>query len=431
MLRRKLYKQLVDWKSNTDRMPLVITGAKQVGKTFLIDKFCKESYRQYYYIDFNEKPNFKDVFSGNLDATTILKNLTLEIKGFKIEPNETVIVLDEIQSCPNAIAALKFLAGDERFDIIASGSLFGINNKELVSFPVGYAEPLEMHSLDFEEFCWANGLSDYGFSVVRDYFVNKEPMPTSGHNRMFSLFKEYMVVGGMPRVVNDFVKNHNFENVLKMQRAIIEGYKDDIAMWAQGSEKMKVRNCFLSIPKQLAKDYKKFQYSVVEKGGTARKFAKSLMWLYDAGITNFCYNLSLLELPLEANSKNSEFKVYIRDTGLLVAMLEDGAQASIIKGNLGIYKGAVYENIIADIFTKQGKKLYYFEKPNGLEVDFIIKYDGNIAGVAAKSGDNKRAKSINSLVGHWGASKGIKLTYGNVSIDGKIDTLPIYMVMFL
>ena len=431
VLKRKLEKLLHAWKNNPDRMPLIVKGARQVGKTFTIDKFCRENYKHYYYIDFNEKPNFKDVFAGNLDNVTIIKNLTLEIQDLQLSPNETVIVFDEIQNCPNARTALKFLAKDKRFDIIASGSLLGINYKEIASFPVGFTDQVEMHSLDFEEFCWANGLNEDGLAIVKECFVNKQLMPASGHNRLFSLFKEYMVVGGMPRIVQDFVNNHNFGNVLRIQRAIIEDYKDDIAKYAKGNDKAKARNCFLSIPKQLAKDYKKFQYSVVEKGGAARKFGGALMWLYDAGIINYCYNLSIPELPLEGNSKNSEFKVYMRDTGLLVAMLEDGSQANIIKGNLGIYKGAVYENIIADIFTKKGKKLYYFEKPNQLEVDFIIRQEDVAVGVEVKSGENTKAKSIDSLVGFWGVSKGIKLTSGNVGVAGKIETLPLYMAMFL
>ena len=431
VLKRKVEQQLIDWKNSKDKMPLVVKGARQVGKTFLIEKFCREHYKRYYYIDFNEMPNFKAVFSGNLDATTIIKNLTLEVRNFRLTEGETVIVLDEIQNCPNARTALKFLAKDPRFDIIASGSLLGINYKEVTSFPVGYTDHIEMHSLDFEEFCWANGFNEDGIAILKECFDNKQPVPISGHNRILALFKEFIIVGGMPRVVWDFVNNHNFGNVLRLQRAIIEDYKDDIAKYAEGNDKAKARNCFLSIPKQLAKDYKKFQYSVVEKGGTSRKFGGSLMWLYDAGIINFCYNLSIPELPLEGNSKNSEFKVYMRDTGLLVSMLEDGSQSNIIKGNLGIYKGAIYENIIADIFTKLGKKLYYFEKSNRLEVDFIIRRENIAVGVEVKSGDNSKAKSISSLVDFWGVEKGIKLTSGNIGATDKIETLPLYMAMFL
>jgi predicted AAA+ superfamily ATPase len=431
MLKRKIENLLIEWKNNLSRNALVVKGARQVGKTFSIDKFCKENYKHYYYIDFNESPNYKAVFAGNLDAISIIKNLTLEIPDLQLIPGETVIFLDEIQNCPNARTALKFLTKDNRFDIISSGSLLGINYKEVVSFPVGYTDHLEMHSLDFEEFCWANGLNDAALSIVRGHFDDKQAMPESGHNRMYSLFKEYIVVGGMPRVVQDFVDNHNFGNTLRIQRAIVEDYKDDIAKYASGNDKAKARNCFLSITRQLSKDHKKFQYSIVEPGGCSRKFGGALMWLYDAGIINFCYNLSVPQLPLEGHSIDNDFKVYIRDTGLLIAMLEDGSQANIINGNLGIYKGAIYENIIADIFTKSGKKLYYNKKSNRLEIDFIIRQDNEPVGVEVKSGDNTKAKSLTSLVSFWGLNKGIKLVKGNISTTGKIVTLPLYMAMFL
>jgi predicted AAA+ superfamily ATPase len=206
---------------------------------------------------------------------------------------------------------------------------------------------------------------------------------------------------------------------------------DDIAKYAESAEKTKARSCFLSIPKQLAKDFKKFQFSIVEKGGSARKFAGSLMWLFDAGITNFCYNLAIPELPLEGNSKNAEFKVYMRDTGLLMAMLEEGSQADIIRGNLGIYKGAIYENIIADIFTKLGKKLYYFEKPSRLEIDFMIRQDNNPVAVEVKSADNTKAKSIKSLLEHYHVPKAIKLSSKNLGSSEQIQSIPLYMAMFL
>jgi len=424
-------KQLFSWKCNPNRRPLVIKGARQVGKTFSIDKFCQENYQNYYHLDFIKKPGLSGIFNGDLDSATIIKNLTIEIPEFTLDENNTIIFLDEIQACPHARTALKYLAQDKRFDIIASGSLLGINYQDVASFPVGYTDQIEMHSLDFEEFCWANGLNENGIDIIRDFYLNKEPVSSSGHERLLSLFKEYIVVGGMPLVVWDYVNNHHFGNVINIQRTIIEDYKDDIAKYAEGNDKAKARDCFLSIPKQLAKDYKKFQYSIVEKSGTSRKYGGVLMWLYDAGIINFCHNLSIPALPLEGNSKENEFKVYMRDTGLLVSMLEEGSQANIMKGNLSIYKGAIYENVIADIFTKLGKKLYYFEKPNRLEIDFIIRQGDIPVGVEVKSGDNTKAKSLYSLVNFWELEKGIKLTTGNVGISGKIETLPIYMAMFL
>jgi len=251
------------------------------------------------------------------------------------------------------------------------------------------------------------------------------------HERMIDLFKEYIVVGGMPRAVHEFVTTRNFAAVLKIQKAIIGDYTDDIARYAEGSEKAKARSCFMSIPKNLAKDYKKFQYSVVERGGTARKYGGSLMWLYDAGIINFCYNLSLPELPFEGYAKSDTFKVYMRDTGLLMAMLEEGSQADVIDGNLGIYKGAIYENIIADIFGKSGRKLYYFEHNGKLEIDFFIRRNKTATAVEVKSADNTKAKSMSAIIEKYGVKHGIKLSAKNVGGAGSIDSYPLYMAIFL
>ncbi|MDR2712335.1 MAG: AAA family ATPase, partial [Clostridiales bacterium] len=291
MLERKIEKKLFEWKNSHNKKCLLVKGARQVGKTFSIEKFCKENYQNYVYLNFDISDEYKKIFAGELDVETLIMQISLRIKGAKLVPKETVIFLDEIQNCPRARTALKFLAIDGRFDIIASGSLFGINYKEVPSFPVGYVNHLEMHSLDFEEFCWASGLAAEGLGYIKEFFTKKEAVPAASHNRMMELFKQYIVVGGMPAVVATFVNTHNFADVLEVQREIIEDYLDDIAKYAEGSEKAKARACFLSIPKNLAKDHKKFQYSVVQKGGSARKFGGSLMWLYGAGIINFCYNL--------------------------------------------------------------------------------------------------------------------------------------------
>jgi predicted AAA+ superfamily ATPase len=251
------------------------------------------------------------------------------------------------------------------------------------------------------------------------------------HDYLMEIFREYIVVGGMPRVVQEFVDTNNFSSVLKIQRDIISDYESDIAKYAEGSEKVKARSCFLSIPKQLAKDYKKFQYSLVEKKGTAQKFGGSLEWLYDAGIINFCYNLRSPQLPLEGNAMNDVFKVYMRDTGLLVAMLEDGSQIDIIDGNLGIYKGAVYENIIADIFGKLGKKLYYFEYRGQIEIDFFIRRNSQAQAVEVKSAGNTKSKSMTNIIANYDVEHGIKFSSNNVSASEKIDNFPLYMAMFL
>jgi len=431
MLERKIDEQLLAWKNKPDKKCLLVKGARQVGKTFSIDKFCRENYEHYIYVNFVLNEDYTSIFDGALDSASIIKRLTLLFPKAKIVPGETVVFLDEIQHCPRARTAMKFLAIDKPFDVIASGSLLGINYKEVPSFPVGYVNHLEMHSLDFEEFCWANGMTREAFGLLKTYFDADETVPRAVHNRMMDLFREYIVVGGMPAVVKGFVDTNHFGTVLETQRGILQDYLDDIAKYAEGNEKAKARECFLAVPRNLAKENKKFQYSVVEKGGTARKYKGSLMWLYDAGVVNFCYNLSIPQLPLEGNSKSDEFKVYMCDTGLLVAMLEDGSQKDIMDGNLGIYKGAIYENIVADVFTKMGKKLYYYCVPNRIEVDFFIRRGGQATAIEVKSSENTKSKSMKNIIEHYSVQKGIKLSTKNIDQTDKILHLPLYMTMFL
>jgi predicted AAA+ superfamily ATPase len=288
-----------------------------------------------------------------------------------------------------------------------------------------------MHSLDFEEFLWARGVPSQSIADIKGYFEKKEKVPPAMHERMMELFREYIAIGGMPRVVQEFVDTGNFASVLKLQRDILSDYASDIAKYAEGNEKVKTRSCFYSIPKQLAKDHKKFQYSIVEKKGTARKFAGSLEWLFEAGIINFCYNLRIPELPLEGNAMNDTFKVYMKDTGLLTAMLEDGSQADVIDGKLGIYKGALYENIIADVFGKLGNKLYYFEYRNQIEIDFFIRRNSQAVAVEVKSAGNTKSKSMENIIKNYGVERGIKLSSNNLSTSANVDTFPIYMAMFL
>lgn len=431
MLRRKIYESLLEWKKQKEKMCLVVKGARQVGKTFIINKFAQENYENYIYMNFDENPRYKAIFDGDLDVENLIKQISLRVPNANLIPYKTIIFLDEIQNCPNARTALKFLAIDKRFDVIASGSLLGINYREVESFPVGYTEQIEMHSLDFEEFLWANGVTSQSIKDIKEYFDKKEVVPSAMNERMMNLFKEYIVVGGMPRVVNDFIQNHNFANVLKIQKAIISDYEDDIAKYAEGAEKAKARACFLSIPKHLSKDYKKFRYSLVMPSGSSRKYAGSLMWLYDAGIINFCHNLEIPQMPLEGNSRSDVFKVYMRDTGLLVAMLDEGTQEDIIDGNLGIYKGAIYENIIADVLGKKGKKLYYFEYNSTLEVDFFIRFEKVVTAIEVKSAGNSKSKSLETVMDKYKVPKGIKLAPSNYGKKNDIDIFPIYMAMFL
>lgn len=430
-MKRKIEKDLIEWKENHDKKCLLVKGARQVGKTYIIDKFARENYKYYTYINFDENPAYKTIFDGDLDVETLTKQISLRVPGAQLEPQETILFLDEIQNCPRARTALKFLAIDGRFDVVASGSMLGIHYKDVPSYPVGYVDYLDMYSMDFEEFLWANGVKESSVGDIREYFEKREPVPEAMHDKMMELFREYIVVGGMPRVVSEFVNTHNFAKVLNLQKGILSDYTDDIAKYAEGAEKTKARACFLSIPKHLAKDYKKFRYSLVEPKATYRKYGGSLMWLYDTGIINFCYNLSEPALPLEGNARSDIFKVYMRDTGLLVAMLDEGSAEDIIDGNLGIYKGAIYENIIADIFAKKGKKLYYYEKDSKLEIDFFIRYQKMATAVEVKSAEKATSKSMTSIIQNHGVKHGIKLSAKNVSGNDTVESLPLYMAMFL
>lgn len=432
MLERKIEKNLLEWKNEKNKKCLIIEGARQIGKTFIVREFGKNNYKYFIEINFYETPAYKEIFNGSLNGKEIESQIRLRVPEAKdMVPGETLIFLDEIQFCPNAMTALKFLTVDGRYDYISSGSLLGLKTKDVSSYPVGYVKHLKMYSLDFEEFLWSRNVAQESIEEIRQNFINKTFVHPSAHQVMMDHFKDYIIVGGMPEVVYAFSQEKNYNKVLEIQRDILRKYEDDIQKYADTSEKNKIRSCFRSISKNLAQDYKKFRYSNVEKGGSARKYAGSLEWLYDADIIDFCYNLRVPELPLEGNVIDDCFKVYMKDIGLLMAMLEDGSQIDIIDGNLGIYKGAIYENVIADIFSKKGKKLYYFEHNSSLELDFIIRYDRKATPIEVKSADNTKSKSMTSLINNWGVEYGIKLSSKNVCKSDKVDSFPLYMAMFL
>ncbi|MDR0853358.1 MAG: AAA family ATPase [Clostridiales Family XIII bacterium] len=431
MLKRKIYDDLCIWKDKEKKKALVVEGARQVGKTFIVEAFARENYENIVFINFVKSPRMAQAFSGELDVDNILTQLSVLIPDSRFVPGSTIIILDEVQLCPNAITALKFFSLDGRFDVIATGSLLGMNYKEIASFPVGYIERLEMHSLDLEEFFLANKIKPDVIKTLRVNFEKKKPVPEAIHERLMELFREYIVVGGMPAAVSEYIETHHFGNVRKIQKDIVSDYLYDIAKYADGAEKTKARECFLSIPNQLSRDYKKFRYATVDKHGSARKYAGSLMWLLDADIISFCNNLERIELPLEGNVISDAFKVYMRDTGLLVSMLDEGAVADILSGQLGIYKGAIYENIIADIFTKAGKKLYYYEYRSNIEMDFIIRFAGEATAVEVKSADHTKSKSMKALIDNYGVKQGVKLSSKNVGYINNVTTYPLYMAMFL
>lgn len=436
MLKRKMEQKLMEWKNTENRKPLLIKGCRQCGKTFSVLDFAKKHYKNVVYLNFYENPDYASVFSGSLEVDTIVMMLSALLGSEAVfESGNTVLVLDEIQECPEARTALKFFRIDGRYDVIGTGSLLGVKGygKEPKSVPVGSETVIDMHPLDFEEFLWANGIADPVIEMLKQCLEKEKPVPEALHNRMKQLLLQYVVVGGMPDAVQTFVDTKQMDQVLQIQRDIVRSYEDDMVKYAEKKDKSRIKECFQSIPKQLSKENKKFQYAVVKKGSAASKYAGSLQWIEDAGIIVRCYNLSITELPLDGNAEEDIFKVYMCDCGLFVSMLEDGTQYDILQGNLYAYKGAIFENLIADIFGKMGRMLYYFHKDSGLEVDFVIRYKGEctLVEVKASTGNAKSTKTILRHPEKYHVSHAIKLGDYNVGRTEQILTLPLYMAFLL
>lgn len=437
MLKRKMEQVLLDWKNTPDHKPLIVKGCRQCGKTYSVLDFARKNYEHVVYLNFFENPTFASVFSDSLEVDHITMMLSALMGREAIfEPGKTILVLDEIQECPDARTALKFFKTDGRYDVIGTGSLLGVQgygSKEPKSIPVGYETVIEMTPLDFEEFLWANDISEQIIDMLKVYLREERPVPDALHQRLRQLLLQYTVVGGMPDVVQTFVNTKRMDEVLQMQRDIVRSYEDDMVKYAERKDKSVIRECFQSIPKQLSKENKKFQYSLVKKGASASKFAGSLQWIEDAGIISRCYNLSITELPLAGNADQDVFKVYMRDMGLFVAMLENGTQFDILQGNLLGYKGAIFEGLIADIFTKMGRKLYYFHKESSLEVDFVIRYKGacTLVEVKAVTGNTKSTKTILKHPEKYHVYHAIKLGDYNIGRSEQILTLPLYMAFLL
>ena len=436
MLKRKIEQRLVEWKNSAGRKPLIIKGCRQCGKTYSVLDFAKKHYSHTVYLNFFENPDYAAVFSGSLEVDHIIIMLSALLgKEAIFEAGETVLILDEIQDCPEARTALKFFHLDGRFDVIGTGSLLGVKGygKEPKSIPVGSETIIDMYPLDFEEFLWANGIAEPVIELLKKNLDTETPVPEALHQRMRQLLLQYAVVGGMPEAVQTFVDTRQMNDVLRIQRDIIRSYEDDMVKYAEKKDKSRIKECFQSIPKQLSKENKKFQYSVVKKGSTASKYEGSLQWIEDAGIITRCYNLSITELPLDGNAEKDTFKVYMKDCGLFVSMLEDGTQYDILQGNLYGYKGALFENLIADIFAKMGRKLYYFHKDSGLEIDFVIRYRGEctLVEVKASTGNTKSTKTILRHPEKYHVYNAIKLGDYNIGRTDQILTLPLYMAFLL
>ena len=435
MLRRKITDQLIKWKNSSKKKALLVRGARQVGKTHSISDFGKKNYSSYVYINFEETPSYTDIFSGDRDVDTIIRKMSAHFPRVKFIPGDTLIFLDEIQNCPNARTSFKFFTIDGRYDIIGSGSLMGVRYKEVSSYPVGYEDSIDMSSLDFEEFLWAMDVKEDIIDIVRKDLAEKRPTEGSFLNMFNEYFRWYMIVGGMPETIMTFKETNHFGNVLNVQKNIIKLYLDDIAKYAPVHEKNQIIASFYSIPSHLARSSKRFIFAEVEgkEGSRYDTYGNSLLWLKEAGMIRLCYNLHEPTLPLTSNRKNNSFKVFMQDTGLLTAMMEEGTAAAILNKDLAINEGAVMENIVADMLTKEGYDLFYFGKNGTLEIDFVLNLNGVATAIEVKSGNNKQSKSLNSLMSEkYKVKRGIKLQNNNTFVDDKgVEHYPIFATAFM
>ncbi len=440
MLKRKLYSRLLAWKNDKNKKEcLLVKGARQVGKTYLIRKFGEYEYESFVEINFHEQKSLKVIFDGDKTAEEIYKRMTANIPGVKLIPGKTLIFLDEIQKCAGARTALKFLAEDGRFDVIASGSLLGLSYgkdadgevEPVESVPVGYEKTVMMYSMDFEEFLWAYGYTEETIAYLKGFYTAKEKVPPEICEKFEALLREYLVVGGMPEVVASFAAFKDFTKVQEIQDKILSSYADDISQHARGAEKAKVRQCYDSIPRQLARENKKFKYSEVEHKATARKFGDSVQWLRDANMVYMCYNATLPTLPLKAYEKENEFKLYIADTGLLLALFGFATKQALLNGTLkGFAKGGIYENFVAETLVKNGYALHYYKQGDSAEIEFVIEKEGEVIPIEVKAG-NAPTKSLDLFIDNFEPSVAFKLIGGNVGVADKKYTLPHFLAMFI
>ena len=445
MFKRKIEAEFDLWFDSLKikKKALVIRGARQVGKTTLALSYAKKKFSNVIYLDFKKEEELKKIFEGTLNVDNIITLLSAYKYQEKFIPNKTVLIFDEIQECANARMAIKYFMLDGKYDIIATGSLLGIrgyNQKMSSGVPTGFEWFCYMKSLDFEEYLMAKGINQEVLKLLEEAFINKTQINSSLHTKMLEYFNEYLVIGGMPEVVDTYFKTKNLQLVKIIKRNILEEYKDDFGKHLNTEEKeyqdnkelTKILEVYNSIPNQLAKENKKFQYSVIEKNARSKDYRDAIIYLEGAGIITLCYNLNNLDLPLEGNKIEDQFKIYVNDTGLFISMLEDDAIFNILTGNLGIYKGAIYENIVADAFIKNNKKLYYFSKSSGLEIDFMTKINGEIIPIEVKARGG-RAKSLKEVINNekYLIKSGIRLTSNNISIVDNIINYPYYLAYLI
>lgn len=431
-LTRKIDAFLLDWKSNSNHNPLIVKGARQIGKTESILHFANNNYANVIYINFVEEPHYKNIIVDGYKPEQICKNISRLNPDVRFTIGETLLFFDELQEFPQIATALKFFKIHGGYDVICSGSLLGVNYRKIESNSVGYKTDYVMRSMDFEEFLWAKGYdADSLLSHIRD----RKPFSVLEQELYMGLFRDYCLLGGMPAVVNNYITNGTFEGVLDMQRQLVFDYQEDVRKYVQGIEQTKILNVFKRIPIQLGHDNKKFQISKVAPGAKTKDYWGCIEWLNDAGIISICYCLNFPELPLKANYDDSKYKIYFADTGLLIALLDDEVQFDLRKNrNLGTYKGALYENIVAEALVKSGADLFYYKRQDStLEEDFFMRTKDNLVPIEVKSG-NASAKSLQTLIKsekYSDISWGIKLVDGNIGYANNVLTIPYFCAFLL
>lgn len=435
MLKRKISEELQKWIKTKNKKCLVVQGARQTGKTFAIEKFAEENYEEVLEINFKQTPSAKEIFSGDLTVDSMLMALRFRFPEKKISPEQTLLFFDEIQECGEAITSLKFWANDNRFDVIASGSLLDIDYKRASSYPVGYVDYLTLHGLDFEEFLWACGVTEDMITSLKDYLKNKKVIPDAINTQMMKYYRLYLAIGGMPEAVQKYIDTKDFRDVDMVQRNLLQGYQYDIAHYASAEEKIKAEKCYLSLAKQLLdKENHKFQYKELEHGARAQKYYTSIEWLLRADIIHLCRIVTSVKYDLNDYARNDFFRAYTTDLSLLLAMKDFSLKRHIVENTLsGNTKGGLYECAVADALHKKGYPLFFYKnETKKIELDFIIQKEGQVIPIEVKSG-NTKARSLKAIIqDNKEIPYGYKFIDGNLGLtDSGIITLPLYMVNFI
>lgn len=434
-LKRKVDNFLLSWKNDKTHLPLIIKGARQIGKTDAIEHFAKNNYKSVVEINFVLQKQFKSIFDDGFEVDTIIKNISFINPNFEFIPGETLLFFDEIQDCINCATSLKSFRIDGRYDVICSGSLMGINYHEIESNSVGNKQDYEMYSMDFEEFLWAKGYKEEQIEDLYEHMKNCEPLSQLEFDVMLNNFHEYMIVGGMPAIVRTFIENKNYSGILNMQKQIIKDYEEDITKYAHGLDQGKILNVYRKIPVFLGNENKKFQISKVKDGARNREYIGTIEWLDNAGIINISYCLDQVSLPLRGNYNPDNYRIYFRDTGLLIGSLDDEVQDDLRSNkNFNTYKGAIYEKIVADMLVKSGYSLYFYKNDRGtIEMDFIVRDKDSLIPIEVKAEDGS-VISLNNMItsnSFKDIKYGIKLCNKNIGFNGKFYTFPYFLTFLL